>query len=190
MPEVIPKVGPVRVPEFFGTEAQDVMSPRQWVARVADCKTISEWEDRTAIRYAKMALRGTAQMWIASVEDRGELPNTWAAFTTLFLARFQRTPTLAQRSQLMDTLKQKKGEDCRAFHDRCYQVLKTLYDDWPSHTNQNAGLPDALRGAEHEAANTAAKKFALEYQFTTTFVAGLVQSIRQEVVAKKSKNLG
>lgn len=116
-----------KIDTFWG-DAKDSQTPEQWAQTIVRAKDVNRWTDLTAASAAVESLRGDANTWAENLawgtaDDKAALLS-WDALKVLFLRRFKKLQTPAERIALIISLKQKGGESSEAFYDRVENVMK------------------------------------------------------------------
>ena len=165
----IENVAPNKVPFWAGGPSD---SPADvWTSQVVKLRGINRWSEAQTLDAIYLSLQGPAAEWYkAIVRDEGfEVINTFERFQEHFLERFQMTRSAAEAVKQVAQLHQKSNEPVQQFMDRC---TNAVYD---------AHAHILLTLDEEEAAGY---KRALCSTISQHFIAGLLPSIRAQVMAK------
>lgn len=107
---------------------------RQWVLQMDSAAAAARIDDVATVNYAVMYLRGPARLWYdQELTEHNQALNGWQAFRTILLERFDRRLSETTKAQLVRGLKQKQGEMCDNYFDRCRMIVNhvTAHDIRP-----------------------------------------------------------
>ena len=167
----IENIAPNKVPFWSGGPSD---SPADvWTMQVAKLRGINRWTEAQTLDAIYLSLQGPAGEWYkAIVRDEGFVViNTFDKFQERFLSRFQLTRTAAEAVKQVAQLHQRSNEPVHQFMDRC---TNAVYD---AHAH-------ILLSLEEEEA--AGYQRALRSTIAQHFIAGLLPSIRAQVMTKAS----
>lgn len=144
--------------------------------------------ERELASKAILVLKNDAALWANNLAEERRDPNPledWTRFKEAFLKRFHKKASLAERTEMMEQLTQRKEESVLGFLDRVKQAHFILYENWPEPVGENG---EAAAEAVITADNLAKKK-SFEMHACQYFAKGLKDEIKRGVVAQGGDTL-
>ena len=184
---------PARVPQWMGRfKAPDLnmtfsgegdadtvsTAAKAFYYRIEDHIDIHNWDAAYAARMAYSNFKGKALAWITTERDSGETYiSNWELLRKAFLDRWYSPLSMAEKTNRLKSLSQKREEKAADYFDRVKNVTELLYGRDPT---QPGEVNPALREAN---------KLMKEQIIITHFVGGLRQSVREVVANGDNKTL-